>query len=213
MRNGKQNMRYSRGKNCLDILPFIKHTVYSTIENTEIVLPHIRKQTPLTGVFLYWVQKSQLDQLHNLSDCVLCSLPLFLMVTDSSWKPPLTLFEATSCRNTWQGACSSKKVLNQKQFMDNDWSNPSDSGSLTMPGSAGASLGGSSSVEEREVKSKLDLTEFPSVGPRSIGWSVLVRLMVLWVLNGREGWSLSQSACRQRKGKNGMCVCTHKGIV
>lgn len=26
--------------------------------------------------------------------------------------------------------------------------------------------------------------------------------MVLWLLNGREGWSLSQSACRQCNGKD-----------
>lgn len=38
------------------------------------------------------------DQSCNLSACVRCSLPLFLMVGGSSRPPPLTPFVATSCR-------------------------------------------------------------------------------------------------------------------
>lgn len=154
---------------------------------------------------LYVVQ----NQFHNLSDCVLCYLPLFLTVTNSSRKLPLTPFEATSCRKTWQGVCSLKGT----RLRATHGHNLSDSGSLTMTGWAGVSLGGSVSVEASDVKSKLDLAAFVSVGPRSIGWSILVRLMVLWLLNGREGWSLSQSARRQCNGKKKrMCVCTEEHV-
>lgn len=77
----------------------------------------------------------------------------------------------------------------------------SDCVSLTMTVRVGSSLGAFVSVDTCEVKSRLELTAFFSEEPRSIGWSILVRLMVLWLLNGREGWSLSQSACRQCKGR------------
>lgn len=150
--------------------------------------------TPLPSV-CFCVHSRQ-DQFHNFSDSVLCSLPLFLIVTDCSRKPPLTPFEATSCRETWQGV-HSLKWHNTEIKLDQTWVH---SGSLTMTGWAGASLDGSFSMEVREVKSRLELTVFLSGEPRSIG-SVLVRLMVLWLLNGREGWSLSQSASRQCKGK------------
>lgn len=130
--------------------------------------------------------------------CALCSLPLFLMVTVSSPKPPLTPFEAASC-----GGDTALKSRNIKK-LDQTWVDLSDSGSLTTAGCAGASLVGGSwiSLDMREVKSRLGLTAFASGEPRSAGWSVLVRLMVLWLLNGREGGCLSQSASRRRNGKN-----------
>lgn len=43
------------------------------------------------------------DQFHNLSGCVLRSLPLFLVVSGSSRQPPLTPFEATSCGEARHG--------------------------------------------------------------------------------------------------------------
>lgn len=85
----------------------------------------------------------------------------------------------------------------------------SDSGSLTMTGWAGVCLDANVSVEMCEVKSRLGLKVFVSGEPRNIGWSVPVRLMVLWLLNGGEGWFLSQSACRQCNGKNRMCAFVH----
>lgn len=160
--------------------------------------------TPLIVCFSIKYRNSHQDQFHNLSDCVLCSLPLFLMVTDRSWKPPLTPFEATSCGETRRGGRSLKRHSAGNKTgikLDQTWLGLSDSGSLTTGGWAAASLFGAVSQETWEVKSRLELTMFVSGEPRSIGWSVLVRLMVLWLLNGREGWSLSQSARRQCNGK------------
>ncbi len=65
-----------------------------------------QNDTPCWCAFVVSTKNSGQDQFHNLSDCVLCSLPLFLMVTDSSRKPPLTPFGATSCGETWWGVCS-----------------------------------------------------------------------------------------------------------
>lgn len=137
--------------------------------------------------------------------CALCSLPLFLMVTVSSPKPPLTPFEAASCGgDTALKRHSGPRQSRNIKKLDQTWVDLSDSGSLTTAGCAGASLVGGSwiSLDMREVKSRLGLTAFASGEPRSAGWSVLVRLMVLWLLNGREGGCLSQSASRRRNGKN-----------
>lgn len=67
------------------------------------------------------------DQFHNLSDCALCSLPFFLMVTGSSRKPPLTPFEATSCRETSWGAHSLKSHQAGEQYRNKGWSSLSQS--------------------------------------------------------------------------------------
>lgn len=158
-------------------------------------------------------RNSHQDQFHNLSDCVLCCLPLFLMVTGASRKLPLTPFEATSYRATWQGVHSLKKKAQDWEQCNNagikadqTWVNLSGSGSLTMTGLAGASLDMNVSLEMCEVKSRLLFAVVGSGEPRSIGWSILVRLMVLWPLSGREGWSLSHAACRQCSGKKIGCV-------
>lgn len=64
------------------------------------------------------------------------------------------------------------------------------------------------SMDPREVKSKLVVV---SGEPITVGWwSILVRLMVLWLLHGREGRSLSQSEHRRHmtmaKNQRGVCV-------
>lgn len=167
-----------------------------------------QRQSP-AGVLLCAERRNgRQDQFHNLSGCVLRSLPLFLVVSGSSRQPPLTPFEATSCGETRHGERlfkrHSAKEGRQRVIFNQTGVRWSDSGSLTMTWWAGALLNGSVSFRLREVKSRLEFTGFASGEPRSIGWSVLVRLMVLWLLNGREGWSLSQSACRQCNGKNRM---------
>lgn len=178
---------------------------HNSPEIAKIFTPKKTKLHPLMVCFCIQYRNSFEDQFHNLSDCVLCALPLFLMVTNFSLKPPLTPFEATSCGETWQGVHSLKRELagnrNTRIKLDQTWVNLSDSGSLTVTGWVGASLDGCVPEEMHEVKSRLELTVFVSWEPRGIGWSLLVRLMVLWLLNGREGWSLSQSACRQCNSK------------
>jgi len=65
-----------------------------------------------------------------------------------------------------------------------------DPGLLTSTGWAAASLCGSFSTEAPEVKSRMGPTA--SGEPRSTGWTTLVRLMVLWTVNGEGGGALSQ---------------------
>jgi len=82
----------------------------------------------------------------------------------------------------------------------------------------GARLTPGPSADLRDVKSKLALTPLGSrpAPPRGIGWSKLVRLTVLWLLNGAAGRrSLSQSVDagqstpqKQQKRKV-MCLRVH----
>lgn len=69
------------------------------------------------------------------------------------------------------------------------------------------------SMDPWDVKAKLvvELTVAVLEEPISVGWwFILVRLMVLWLLNGREGRSLSQSEHRRHmtmaKNQRGVCV-------
>lgn len=61
------------------------------------------------GVLFYWKKQSRQsygDHFHSLSDCALCSLPLFLMLSGCSQNPPLTPLDATSCGGTKARVCS-----------------------------------------------------------------------------------------------------------
>lgn len=113
------------------------------------------------------------DQFHNLSGCVLCSLPLFLVVSGSSRQPPLTPFEATSCGEARHGERLFKRHLakerRQRVIFNQTPVRRSDSGSLTMTWRVGALLNGSVSFGLSEVKSRLEFTGFASGEPRSIG--------------------------------------------
>lgn len=150
-----------------------------------------QRQSPAAVLLCAERRNGRQDQFHNLSACVHRSLPLFLVVRGSSRQPPLTPFEATSCGEARHGERlfkrHSAKGRTQRVIFNQTAVCRSDSGSLTMTWWVGASLNGSVSFGLREVKSRLEFTGFASGEPRSIGCSVLVRLMVLWLLNGREG--------------------------
>lgn len=102
--------------------------IHSSQVFAKIVLPQLSTDWhSLLVCFCIQYRNIHQDQFPDLSDCVLCSLPLFLMVTDSSRKPPLTPFEATSCRETREGVHSLKKEWTGNNERDKNWSN------LTQP--------------------------------------------------------------------------------
>lgn len=182
----------------------------STIDFSPHLPPESTTRHPLWRVFV--LRPEIIIQINFITFLTVrsCSLPLFLIVTGSSRRPPLTPFEATSCGEMRQGVHS----LKGPWAGNNTWMrisqtrvDPGYRRSLTTTWRGGGSLAGGVSVEILEVKSRLELTGFISGEPRSIGWSILVRLMVLWLLNGREGWSLSQSACSKCNGmKRNVCL-------
>lgn len=196
MRDGKQNsVSHNKGE---VLLICMIHSHISKVKNMNRMRAAIARNYTLTLnelPFLTYFRNSNRDHFHSLSDCARCSLPLLLMLSGSSRNPPFTPLDATSWGKSKAGECSFQRPDQTAKVI---WK---DCVSLTMTVRVGGSLDARLSVDTCEVKFRLEVTGLLSEEPRSIGWPVLVRLMVLWLLNGREGWSLSQSACRQGKGR------------
>lgn len=97
-------------------LHFTQHLNSFGAVQTNVTNKTTSNQQLLLMYFCIQSRNNHQDQFHNLSDCALCSLPFFLMVTGSSRKPPLTPFEATSCRETSWGAHSLKSHQAGEQY-------------------------------------------------------------------------------------------------
>lgn len=75
----------------------------ATVQWVQRWFKSTQRQSPVAVLLCTERRNGRQDQLHNLSGCVLRSLPLFLVVSGSSRQPPLTPFEATSCGEARHG--------------------------------------------------------------------------------------------------------------